>query len=88
MVTELYPGKLRHWYENDWASGDVSGSIREYIKNNRSFNMYVIHGGTNFGLSAGSNNNYEIILPDLTSYDFGAPITEQGRPNNMYDKYR
>lgn len=88
MVAELYPGWLRHWYENDWSQGDITGSIAEYIKNGRGFNIYVIHGGTNFGLTAGANNNGEMIQPDLTSYDYAAPISEQGRPTDRYFKYR
>ncbi|GAB3881366.1 hypothetical protein GCM10029964_037320 [Kibdelosporangium lantanae] len=55
-----------------------------------SFNIYVIHGGTNFGYTAGANasddgGNYQ---PHVTSYDYGAPITEQGRPTVLYTSYR
>lgn len=88
MSTELYPGWLRHWYEGDWGSTDVTGYITTHIQNNFSFNIYVIHGGTNFGLTAGANNNGEIIQPDVTSYDYGSPITEQGLPTSLYQKYR
>jgi hypothetical protein len=38
----------------------------------------VIHGGTNFGFTAGANafspTQYQ---PDITSYDYVAPINEQ-----------
>jgi beta-galactosidase len=48
-------------------------------------NFYVIHGGTNFGFTAGANafspTQYQ---PDLTSYDYDAPINEQGRPTAKY----
>lgn len=32
-VTELYPGWLRHWYENDWDSTDVSSWVQYYLEN-------------------------------------------------------
>lgn len=39
--------------------------------------MYMAHGGTNFGFWAGSNCNIpNIILPDVTSYDYDCPINE------------
>lgn len=52
-------------------------------------NFYVIHGGTNFGFTAGANSvGKESFQPDLTSYDYGAPINEQGSAVNNYEKYR
>ncbi len=42
--------------------------------------MYMIHGGTNFGLTAGANslNGASDYQADITSYDYDSPITEQG----------
>lgn len=37
-------------------------------------NIYVFHGGTSFGWSAGSNDGPFMATP--TSYDYDAPITE------------
>jgi beta-galactosidase len=55
-----------------------------------SFNLYVIHGGTSFGFYAGANvdvvsGEYQ---PDITSYDYAAPISEQGVATSKYMKYR
>lgn len=50
--------------------------------------MYVAHGGTNFGLTAGANsndNNVTDYKPHITSYDYDAPINEQGRPTVKYE---
>ena len=53
--------------------------------------MYVVHGGTNFGLTAGANglkdkpNDY---WGAITSYDYEAPINEQGSPTPKYFKLR
>jgi beta-galactosidase len=52
---------------------------------NRSFNLYVIHGGTNFGFTAGANAfSPTQFQPDITSYDYDAPINEQGLPTPKY----
>ena len=45
----------------------------------------MIHGGTNFGYTAGANAfNPTQYQPDITSYDYDAPIDEQGRPKPKY----
>ena len=88
IVTELYPGWLRHWGESDWGQGDVSGNLDEYLSKFESFNFYVIHGGTNFGLTAGANSGGNGYEPDLTSYDYGSPISENGDTKSLYYNYR
>lgn len=40
-----------------------------------SVNFYMAHGGTNFGVWAGCNGNEF----DISSYDYGAPISEAGQ---------
>lgn len=42
-----------------------------------SLNMYMLIGGTNFGFTSGANH-YELFKPDVTSYDYDAPLTECG----------
>jgi beta-galactosidase len=44
----------------------------------------VIHGGTNFGFTAGANSGGKGYEPDVTSYDYDAPVNEQGRPTQKY----
>ena len=44
-----------------------------------------MHGGTNFGFTAGANAfSPTQFQPDVTSYDYDAPIDEQGRPTPKY----
>lgn len=84
--SETYPGWLTHWGEN-WARPDTAELISEvrYLMDNRkSFNFYVIHGGTNFGFTAGANSGGKGYEPDLTSYDYDAPIDEQGNATPKY----
>jgi len=76
--SEVYPGWLRHWGEGDWSPTDISDDLKFYMANKKSFNLYMLHGGSNFGFTAGANNGggYQ---PDVTSYDYGSPVDEQGR---------
>ena len=83
---ETYPGWLTHWGEQ-WARPDPRGLLREVtflLDNKKSFNLYVVHGGTNFGFSAGANSGGNGYQPDVTSYDYDAPINEQGQPTSKY----
>ncbi len=85
--SETYPGWLTHWKEK-WAVTDTPGlktDITYLLDHHRSFNLYVIHGGTNFGFTAGANSGGpNQFQPDVTSYDYDAPINEQGRPTPKY----
>ena len=85
---ETYPGWLRHWGEKDWSPSDVSGDIDFYMKTKKSFSLYLVHGGTNFGFNTGANHGGKGYEPDLTSYDYGCPISEQGLPTKEYFRYR
>ncbi|GAA0547156.1 beta-galactosidase [Chitinophaga japonensis] len=88
--SESYPGWLTHWGEK-WARPDPAGILKEVkylMDHKRSFNLYVIHGGTNFGFTAGANSGGKGYEPDLTSYDYDAPINEQGRATAKYHELR
>lgn len=58
--------------------------LRYMLDQNVSVNFYMFHGGTNFGFTAGANDGgpgkYQ---PDLTSYDYDAPMDEAGKMSNM-----
>lgn len=89
--SETYPGWLRHWGEGNWTpSRNTLNSVRWYMRDGVSFNIFVLHGGTNFGLTAGANTNPDgsKFEPDLTSYDYGSPIGENGNLTKEYFEYR
>ncbi len=88
--SETYPGWLRHWGEGNWEpERGTLESVRWYMQHGHSFNLFVVHGGTNFGLTAGANITASgSIQPDLTSYDYGSPIGEQGNLTPEYFEYR
>ena len=81
MVAEFYPGWLDHWNEPfvRVSTERIVNQTKKYLDNGINFNFYMVHGGTNFGFWAGANyNNDTNIQPDLTSYDYDAPISEAG----------
>jgi beta-galactosidase len=88
MSSEVYPGWLRHWGEGNWGPSNVSGLVKFYMTTGKSFNLYVFHGGTNFGFTAGANSGGKGYEPDVTSYDYGSPLDEQGRPTPAYHSLR
>ncbi len=88
--SETYPGWLTHWGEK-WAKPPVADLLKEVrflLDNRKSFNLYVVHGGTNFGFTAGANSGGKGYEPDVTSYDYDAPIDEQGRATAKYQALR
>lgn len=91
MVAEFYPGWLGHWAEKfpRVDAGKIARQTEKYLQNKVSFNYYMVHGGTNFGFTNGANydKNHD-IQPDLTSYDYDAPITEAGWKTPKYDSIR
>ncbi len=89
--SETYPGWLRHWGEGNWTpTRNTLNSVRWYMKDGVSFNLFVYHGGTSFGLTAGANSNEQggKFEPDLTSYDYGSPVGENGNLTKEYFEYR
>jgi Beta-galactosidase len=85
FCSELYPGWLTHWGE-PWArtpAEDILKDLRWLLENRKSFSLYVLHGGTNFGFWAGANMG-KAYQPDVTSYDYDAPLNERGDPTPKY----
>lgn len=91
MVAEFYPGWLSHWAEPfpQVSASDIARQTDAYLKNDVSINYYMVHGGTNFAFTAGANyDKKRDIQPDLTSYDYDAPISEAGWVTPKYDSIR
>ncbi len=89
MCTEFWCGWFDHWGEEHHTRGadDTLKEISDFLDQGASFNMYMFHGGTNFGFNAGANHikRYE---PTVTSYDYCAPLTEWGDYTETYHKIR
>ena len=91
MVAEFYPGWLMHWAEPfpKVSDSSVARQAEDYLRNDVSFNLYMVHGGTNFGFTSGANyDKKRDIQPDLTSYDYGTLISEPGWRTSKYDSVR
>jgi beta-galactosidase len=92
MAGEVYPGWLTHWGEPTMqgTAVDLSAVLHAFMRQKRSFNFYVIHGGTSFGFYAGANVDPQTqdYQPDITSYDYAAPISEQGVATAKFHAYR
>lgn len=74
--------------------GDSSGTqavlsdIDYMVTGGHSFSLYMFHGGTNVGFGNGAVNFGSGLQPFVTSYDYGAPRDETGRPNDLYSNIR
>ncbi|XP_072810115.1 beta-galactosidase-1-like protein 2 isoform X4 [Vicugna pacos] len=66
-------GALRHSLDPHLVMRDA----REMLAFWFSLNFYMFHGGTNFGFMGGSAPLHS-YLPTVTSYDYGALLTEDG----------
>ncbi|CAN8239585.1 unnamed protein product [Cochlearia groenlandica] len=86
LSSEFYTGWLTHWGEKI-AKTDAeftAASLEKILSRNGSAVLYMVHGGTNFGFYSGANTGSEEFdyKPDLTSYDYDAPIKESGDIDN------
>lgn len=85
---ECYPGWICHWGDSNQTVhvGDFVNQVTSLTTAKCSFVLYVAHGGTNFGFTAGANGvSDSSCQPPMTSYDYGAPVSESGAANpNFY----
>ncbi|XP_075075017.1 beta-galactosidase 17 isoform X2 [Nicotiana tabacum] len=86
LSTEFYTGWLTHWGEHI-ANTDATVTatyLERILSRNGSAVLYMAHGGTNFGFYNGANTGADEsdYKPDLTSYDYDAPIKESGDIDN------
>ena len=78
MCSEFWSGWFDKWgarHETRPAKDMVEG-MDEMLSKGISFSLYMTHGGTSFGHWAGANSPG--FAPDVTSYDYDAPINEYG----------
>uniref|UniRef100_A0A8C7BQ45 Beta-galactosidase n=1 Tax=Neovison vison TaxID=452646 RepID=A0A8C7BQ45_NEOVI len=61
--------------------------VHEMFNASFSLNFYMFHGGTNFGFMGGSAS-LDQYLPMVTSYDYGALLTENGERTTEYLAYQ
>jgi beta-galactosidase len=81
---EYFTGWFDSWGEPHHlkSAAVVEGDVRWMVEHKASFNLYMVHGGTTFGFWTGANT--PPYRPELTSYDYDAPISEAGWPTPKY----
>lgn len=88
MCSEFWSGWFDKWgarHETRPAKDMVEG-MDEMLSKGISFSLYMTHGGTSFGHWAGANSPG--FQPDVTSYDYDAPINEWGLATPKYFELR
>ncbi len=73
-------------------AADAADALRRILEAGASVNIYMAHGGTNFGTWAGGNRGEPLhtgeLKFDITSYDYDAPIDERGAPTEKFWAFR
>ena len=84
MCSEYWSGWFDHWgrpHETRSVSSFI-GSMKDMMDRKISFSLYMAHGGTSFGQWGGANAPPYSAM--ATSYDYNAPIGEQGNTTEKF----
>ncbi|MBV7697934.1 beta-galactosidase [Streptomyces sp. TRM70350] len=89
MCAEFWIGWFDHWGEGHHVrdAADAARDLDRLLSAGASVNIYMFHGGTNFGFTNGANHDHA-YAPITTSYDYDAPLTESGDPGPKYHAFR
>ncbi|WP_121202093.1 glycoside hydrolase family 35 protein [Mucilaginibacter gracilis] len=90
-IAEWYPG----WFDN-WGGThaktdvkDAADKLDKILAAGISVNMYMFHGGTTRDFMNGANmSRKEPYSPQVSSYDYDAPLDEAGNPTDKFFKLR
>lgn len=94
MCMEFWCGWFEHWGAPPVVRdpAQAAGALAEILECGASVNVYMAHGGTNFGGWAGANRSGPLqdqgLLPTVTSYDYDAPVDEYGRATEKFRLFR
>ncbi len=85
MCGEFWVGWFDHWGEthNGMTVAEVRRNLEWMLSHGISVNLYMFHGGTSFGFMAGANRD-RFYEPDVSSYDYDAPLDEAGCPTEKF----
>jgi len=89
LCAEYWNGWFDHWGKaHNTRSVDSAGHTLRNILELGSVSVYMAHGGTNFGLWSGANEDDGRLMPTVTSYDSHAPIAEDGTLTPKFHAFR
>ncbi|XP_062450666.1 beta-galactosidase-1-like protein 2 isoform X2 [Rhea pennata] len=89
MVMEYWTGWFDNWGGPHYVfdADEMVNNIASILKLGASINLYMFHGGTNFGFMSGALEADE-YKSDVTSYDYDAVLTEAGDYTSKFFKLR
>jgi beta-galactosidase len=89
MCAEFWNGWFDHWgaHHHTTSAEQAAAELDELLATGASVNLYMLHGGTNFGFTNGANDK-GVYQATTTSYDYDAPLTESGEPGPKYWAFR
>lgn len=89
MCSEFWNGWFDYWgaHHHTTSVAQSAADLDELLGAGASVNLYMFHGGTNFGFTNGANDK-GVYQPLVTSYDYDAPLDESGAPTEKYWAFR
>ena len=86
---EFWDGWFDHWYDAHHArdAAETAQTVDKMLEMGASINLYMFHGGTNFGFCNGANDD-GAYQPTVTSYDFDALLNQAGDRTPKYEAIR
>ena len=88
--SEFWDGWFDHWGGKHGVTNadNEAANLDWMLRKGYSVSLYMFHGGTSFGFMNGANSDGKNYEPDVTSYDYDAPLNESGRTTPKYFKFR
>jgi beta-galactosidase len=89
MCMEFWIGWFDSWGTHHHVTSvtEAAQELDAVLAAGASVNIYMLHGGTNFGLTNGANDKGRYV-PIATSYDYDAPLDEAGNPTAKFHAFR
>ncbi len=87
FIGEWYPGWFDVWGKpfNTVSTKECVTQLNTILAHGLSVNMYMAHGGTTRAFMNGANYSKSLpYSPQISSYDYDAPIDEAGHPTAKY----
>ena len=90
MCGEYWAGWFDHWGEHHHTESakTEADELKWMLEQGFSVNLYMFHGGTSFGWMNGANTDGKKYQPTVTSYDYDAPVSENGELTPKYMLFR
>ena len=90
MSGEYWDGWFDSWGEKHHTTDAATqaADLKWMLDKGYSVNLYMFHGGTSFGWMNGADMDDGKYKPDVTSYDYDAPVSESGELTPKFYLFR